>query len=208
MELRHFLRELLRRSPLMLVAVVVTAVAAYGISVTLPKSYDAEARLVVRAGLGRVGAGTDDVLAAPRVGQTYAVLATTRPVLLDVVEQAKLPYGAAELARRMTVTADLDTPILTITMADPDPNLAAAAANTMAEALVELATDRTTIGSAPVELLSIIETATPPDDASAPRPLFNTVLAAAAVLVALVAGLALALYVRDDRTVPQRAPFG
>ena len=200
MNLRIFLGAVWANAVAIAAGVLIIAGLVFAVSIALPRTYDAEARLVVEAGLGLGGAGTDDMLAAPRVGQTYAALATTRPVLLDVIEQADLRYDLVELQQHLTVTASLDTPIVTITMTDSSPTVAAAAANAMAAALVELATDRSVAGAPPVQILRLVEAATPPTESATPRPLFNSVLSGSAVLVALLLLLAMIVYLREGRT--------
>ncbi len=199
MDLRIFLRSVWANAIVIVVAAIITAGLAFTVSNALPRSYVAVARLVVQSGLGLAGSGTDDVLAAPRVGQTYAVLATTRPVLEDVIERADLPYDPEELMRHIGVSASLDTPIVTITMTETDPGVAALAANAMAAAIVDMASDQSADG-APIELLRIVESATPPDDFSSPRPLFNTLLSGTAMLVAQLALLAAIIYLREGRS--------
>ena len=104
------------------------------------------------------------------------------------------------------VTADVDTPLLTITMTDRNPAVAADAANAMAAALVKMATQPASGGAAAIEVLKLVESATPPADASAPRPLFDSALSAAAVLVAMLTLLALVVYLREGRNEPAGAP--
>jgi capsular polysaccharide biosynthesis protein len=204
MELRHYLREVWAYKFGILAAVVVTALIVFLVTNSSPKVYTAESRLVVTAGLGSDGSDTDDVEAAPRLGQTYAVLAGTRPILQEVIDRAELPYDVAELSPRVSTVASLDTPFLSITVEDGDPELAALTANTMAEVLVE----RGTIAAVPatendpgrpeIRLLAAVEEATVPDDPSAPRVLFSTALSAAAALAACLVLLALVVYIRAD----------
>ena len=204
MDLRAFLREVRAHIRLILISIVVTPALVYGVSNSLPRTYEATARLVVNAGLGHLGAGSDDVLAAPKLGQTYAILATTRPVLQQVIDDAKLPYDPIALSKNISVESELESPFLTIVMTDPDADIAAKAANAMSQALVKLATDQS--GPTPLELLSIVEPASVPDDPIAPRPLFNTLLAGAAVLVLTLLLLAVAVYLRDDTAGSERIP--
>lgn len=184
-----------------IVAAVVAAMAtAYFISSQSPRVYTADARLVVTAGLGL--SPTDAVLEAPQLGQTYAVLATTRPVLLDVIQRTGLAYDPAELASRLSVTADVDTPFMTVSMTDEVPEDAATIANAVAEILVErgaIPASGTGAAATPAgKLLAVVELATIPDGPSGPRTAYNTMLAGAAVLLGgllLVAGRA---YLRND----------
>ena len=193
-------------------AVVASMTIAYFISSRGASVYTAEARLVVTAGLGMDANGTDSILSAPVLGQTYAVLATTRPVLLDVIQQTQLPYDAVELASRLSVIANLDTPFLTVSMTDEVPERAALVANALAQILVERATvPPHGIGAEAVpgqRLLETAELATVPHDRSGPRVVYDTTLAGAAALIAglvLVAGIA---YLRMNPARPHGTPVG
>ncbi len=108
------------------IAVTISAGLTFVISNTSKRTYTAEAQLVVIAGLGMDASGNGDVLTAPRIAQTYATLAITRPVLLQVISQADLPYDATELATRLKVTADPTSPFITIAATDESPTRAEA----------------------------------------------------------------------------------
>jgi capsular polysaccharide biosynthesis protein len=208
MELRVFLREVWRYLFFITGAVLLVAVLAFFVSNATAKTYTAESRLVVTAGLGTDGTGTDTVLAAPRVGQTYAVLATTMPVLQKVIDRAGLSYDPVELLRHLNVTANLDTPFLVVTMIDKDPAVAAATANALGDVLVEMSTVASTDGTAGRDLLAVVEAASVPTDPSGPRVLFNTVLAAAAALVIALVIVALVATLRHDPAQPSGVRVG
>ncbi len=198
MELSQYLREVWNYKFRILLVVGITGVFVFVITSTMPKVYTAEARLVVTAGLGTDGRGTDDVLAAPRVGQTYAVLATTRPFLQEVIDRSGVPYTPEEMLLQLTVTADLDTPFLGIAMTDPSPVRAAAVANALADVLIEEASVAATAETPAEKLLTIVELATAPEDPSAPRVLFSTAIGAGAALLAALVAIAFAAYIRPD----------
>lgn len=208
MELRHYLHEVWAYKVGILAAVVITAVIVFLGTNSSPAVYTAQARMVVTAGLGSDGSNTDDVQGAPRLGQTYAVLAGTRPVLEDVIDRAELSFEADELGARVTTVASLDTPFMTITVGDGDPAVAALIANTMADVLVERATipaipaSGDVAGRPEIILLATVEDAGIPDDPSAPRVLFSTALSGAAALAACLVLLALMGYVRGSRPAP------
>lgn len=205
MELRAYLREVWRYLALIILAVVAAAALAFVVSSTAEKVYTAGARLVVTAGLGTDASDASEVLAAPSVGQTYAVLATTRPVLLDVIGRASLPYDSNGLLRRLRVTADPVIPFIDISVTDSDPAEAAAAANALADVLVEMASVPPANDAPGEDLLTIVERAPVPDGPSGPRVLFNTILAAAATLVLGLFMVSLGAYLRDVRTAPLTA---
>lgn len=199
MDLRIFLRALRSKALVIVAAMLLTAGAVFGITGSMTPTYEATARLIVGTGLGIGGVSNDTLLAAPRIGQTYAALAVTHPVLLDVIRRSGVDYDPGQLGRLLNVTAGLDLPIITITMTDPVPATAASVANAMAASLVELATNHSVAGSAPTSLLSVIESAAVPTNAVLPRPLFDAVLSAVAVFVTALVLLASVLYLRADR---------
>ena len=139
------------------------------------------------------------------MAQTYAVLATTRPVLLDVIERAELPYSPAEVLRGLSVVASLDTPYLAISVTDANPERAAATANAVADILVAMssvAPQPRPVGAPAEELLAVVERAEVPTDPSGPRVLFATFLAGTAALVIALAFLAVTTYLRKAPSVP------
>lgn len=212
MELRYYLREVWAYKFGIVAAVVVTALVVFVVTSGSPKVYTAESRLVVIAGLGSDGSDTDDVQGAPTLGQTYAVLAGTRPVFQEVIDRADLPYDVDGLGRNVTTVASLDTPFMTITVDDGDPRRAALIADTMAEVLVERATipaippTADDEGRPEVNLLATVESATIPDDPSAPRVMFSTVLSGAVALAACLVLLALKVYIRADESPLRDTP--
>ena len=198
MDIRRFLGLLWARILIVIAVTAQVAVVTFLVSRLLPVSYEAQAQLVVQAGLGTGSASTDDILAAPRVGQTYAGLGTTRPVLEALAKELKLPYTDAELAARLSVDAQFDSPFINVTARDADPERAAAMANGLAEALVTLSEQPPVSGSTPDALLAVVDPAEVPDDPSSPRVFFNTLIAAGAAFALTIAVLSAIAYL-DDR---------
>jgi capsular polysaccharide biosynthesis protein len=201
MELRSYLARVWKYAFIIIIGVAGAATIAFMISSRGENVYTADARVVVTAGLGTEGNGSVSVEVAPLVAQSYAVLATTRPVLLDVIRQADLPYDPAEVLRGLSVVASLDNPYIVISMTDADPRRAATTANAVADIIVGLssvAPAQRPVGSPDEELLAVVERATVPTDPSGPRVLYNTLLAAGAALVVALAILAIGAYVRRE----------
>ena len=197
MEIRRFLGLLWARTLIVVAVTAQAAVVVFLISSALPKSYEAEASIVVTAGLG-TSASTDDILTAPRVGQTYAGIATTRPVLETLVADLNLPYNVTELQQHLSVDAQFDSPFITVVARDGDPERAAAIANGLATALAKLSKQPPSPGAVAVPLLAVVEPAEVPTDPSSPRVLLNTALAAIAAFAITVALLSVLAYL-DDR---------
>lgn len=192
-----------------LIAVAVSVAIAFVLSSQGVKKYTAESRLVVTAGLGLSGTSVDLTM-APTVGQTYAELATTRPILQEVIDRTQVPYDTQDLTSRIKVMADPIVPFLTITMTDEVPDRAALVANALADILVQRATIPVAAdGSNPPgerNLLAEVEQATAPQTPSSPRVLYDSAMAGAATLVVMLVLLAGLAYLRADRRPGQELP--
>lgn len=203
MKSNYDIRNILAQLFLVAVAVAVSAAGAFAISSIADKTYTAEAQVVVTAGLGTSTTGNGDILTAPRIGQTYATLALTRPVLLEVIRRAELPYDPEELSRHLRVSADPASPFISIAATDGSPTRAEETANALADILIEKATVPPTATDAGQEILAIVERAIVPEDPSGPRVLFNTVLAAATAFVLALTIVASIAYLGGERPARQ-----
>lgn len=79
-----------------------------------------------------------DLQIGSQLTKDYAVIVTSRPVLEDVIEKLDLDAADAEftyknLKEKITIENPKDTRILSITAEDPDPQMAKAIADTVAE---------------------------------------------------------------------------
>src|SRR6478672_645179 len=85
-------------------AIVFGAVAAL-VSMRLPKTYEAGTTLLIGRSSTGSDPGYDDLLAAQLLAQTYAELATTRPILAAVASRLRLEQTPEELARSIRAEA-------------------------------------------------------------------------------------------------------
>lgn len=200
MNSKHDVRTIVSLSLLVGMAVLISAGVAYTVTSLAEDTYTAEAQVVVSAGLGTTTNG--DVLTAPRIGQTYAALAMTRPILLQVIARADVPYDPVELARHVRVSADPVSPFIVINATDTIPSRAQQTANALADILIERATV-SDAGAAEQPILEIVERAVVPQEPSGPRVLFNTAMAAATALVLGIVIVALFVYLGGERTARQ-----
>jgi polysaccharide biosynthesis transport protein len=136
LDLRHELAILRARLPLILAVVVIAAGASFGFSSLQPKVYQADATLVVGQSLSSVSPDYTALLASQSLSTTYATVATTRPLLQNVIESLGLPGTTDDLARRVSASAAIGSTILSITAEDGDPAHAAAIANALADQLI------------------------------------------------------------------------
>jgi succinoglycan biosynthesis transport protein ExoP len=122
--------------PLLVACVVLAAGTAFVFSSLQQKLYEAKATLIVGQSLSSVNPSTDQLLASQRLSTTYASVVTTRPVLNNVITKLGLDVTADQLRGRVVADTPQSNTLLTITVRDTDPTLAAAIANALADQLI------------------------------------------------------------------------
>ena len=143
MELRAQFAVIRRRGLLIALSVLVAAAVAAVLLTVLPRTYEAEARLLIGNAPGSASPTLDQVLLAQRVSLTYADLATQRATLQRVIDRLGLDVTAEDLAKDVTATAPEDSSIVVLTAQDHDPAQAAAIANAIAEDVINSTPDIT-----------------------------------------------------------------
>jgi capsular polysaccharide biosynthesis protein len=137
MELKHYFDILRRWGWIMLLCIVLAGVSSYWFSSRQPKVYEAQARYLVGPVMDNPNVSSNDLRATSQIGQTYAQIATSRPILQGVIDKLNLNVKADTLSTWVTTTW-IDAPqILNIRVRAPDPDMAAQIANQIGEALVE-----------------------------------------------------------------------
>jgi capsular polysaccharide biosynthesis protein len=168
------------RLRLIVVIAVLSGVVALVVSLVIPPTYESETTLLVGS---PTSADYEGILAAQLQAQTYAELATTKPVL----DAAALKAGTTgdEILEDVTVQTPRSTPFVTILARDADPARAAAIASAIADELIDYdsAVGETVFG------LTVVDPALVPEEPATPRPLVN---AAAAGFAGLVIGVVFA----------------
>jgi capsular polysaccharide biosynthesis protein len=128
---------LARALGIVLVAAFLCGAAAAIVTAVLPKTYEANTSLLIGITSAGSEAGYQDLLASQLRSQTYAELATTRPILTAVIEDLDLPQTPDELADSMNVQASGINPIVRIRVRGSDPDRIAEIANAIAQQLIE-----------------------------------------------------------------------
>jgi polysaccharide biosynthesis transport protein len=136
MDLRQQLRVVRHWLWLIVLSVVLAASASYLISSALPKVYEGQVTLIVGQSLSAADPDYQGLLASQRLSQTYAQVATTRPILATVNEQLGLGLPPEELRQNLSAQAARDSTLLTVTASHGDPDTAAAIANAVASELL------------------------------------------------------------------------
>jgi capsular exopolysaccharide synthesis family protein len=136
MEFRRQLGVLRAWFWLLVGSVVLAGGAAYFVSINLPKVYEGNVTLIVGQGIEAANPDLNQLLASQRLSQTYAELATTSPLLQQVISKNGLGITPEEFRKRIDATAPRDSTLVHLTVRDEDPNRAAALANSLAAAMV------------------------------------------------------------------------
>src|ERR671919_2224958 len=169
---------------LLTVAAVVAGLTSYAAASRLEPTYEAEARLLV----GPINTDNDTLRAASSLAKTYAALATSTPLLDATARELNLD-PSENLRRKVDVSANDVTRVLTVHARDPDPQRAATIANTLADKLLSLPTSGL---SRPEGHLQIVDRAQVARNSVGPGPFLLVPLAA---IAALLAALGVALVV-------------
>ena len=118
---------------LLIAGVLLAGGSAYLVSIALPKVYEAQVTLLVGESSASSGVNINDLLASQRISQTYANLATTGPILAQVIADAGLETTPDEFRKLVTATAARDSTLVTVAVKNGDPATAADLANAIAD---------------------------------------------------------------------------
>ena len=190
--------RLLRRHWILIVAVTLAGVlAAAAVSALVRPTYTAETQLFVA--IQGSGSTTElqegNTFGQARV-QSYLKTVASPMVLQPAIDSLGLSESAETLGSRVEASADINTVLIDIRVADDSPAQAAALAQAIAGSLiraVENLEKPSTGGPSPVNL-SVTKPATAPATPSSPNTPLN-------LFVGLMVGLALALLIAFTRSV-------
>ena len=181
MELKQYLQIVRKWLWLIVLGTLLAAGVSYGVSSLLPPVYRASTSLLVRTSR----AGGDDygtVIVNQYLAATYSELLTKRPI----IETAGLNLGLApstigELMRknRVEVWTVPNTSVVRLTVEDNDPRLATGLANEIVSVFVQAQRES---GGGHGRDIFVVEPARQPVEPAGPRKLFNTLVAAMAII--------------------------
>ncbi|MDQ4024041.1 MAG: Wzz/FepE/Etk N-terminal domain-containing protein, partial [Actinomycetota bacterium] len=134
---REYLNLFRGRWRAILAGLLLGTVGAVGVVVLSPPQYASSVTLFVSAGTSTDASAALDrnELSLQRM-QTYAQLATSESIARDVVLSLELDMTADELVDKISASAEPDTVLLTVTVTDQRPDLAADIANVLADRFV------------------------------------------------------------------------
>ncbi|MGV8881631.1 MAG: polysaccharide biosynthesis tyrosine autokinase [Rhodoglobus sp.] len=208
MELRDYIRVLRKGWVLIVLCALVGIAASAGYSLLQTPKYSSSSQVFVST---QSGDTASDLVQGSNFTQarvkTYSSLVTTPIVLLPVIASLGLDMTAAELAKQVTSAAPLDTTLISITVIDDDPVLAADIANAASQSLTAVVEEiETTSGqdASPIKLTRVQDATVPAIPVSPNIPL-NLALG---LLVGLALGLGVAVLrevldtrIRNERDV-------
>ncbi len=127
----------IRAHRLLIVGIVVLAIGGAAIaSALLPKVYSSRVTLIVGQSLTAVNPDINQLNASQQLRDTYAQVATTRPVLAAVITTLHLNSTPDALAKAVSTDLPPNSTLLMITAQESDPATAAAVANGIAAQLI------------------------------------------------------------------------
>ena len=136
MELRKQIAVIRSWFWLLVASVLLAGGAAYLVSSALPKVYEGKLTLIVGQSTQAANPDYTQLLASQRLSQTYADLATTTPLLEQVLTKNNLSVTPDEFRKRIVADAPRDSTLVHLTVSDGDPVRAAALANSLAAEMI------------------------------------------------------------------------
>jgi succinoglycan biosynthesis transport protein ExoP len=137
LELKYYFMMLRRWGWIMLLCMVTAGVASYWFSSQQPRVYQSRARYLVGPAINHPNVSLNDLRASSQVGKTYAELATSRPIIQDMIDKLQLNTDVDTIAEHVTATWLDATQILNIQVRATDPQTAAVIANSLGDVIIE-----------------------------------------------------------------------
>jgi succinoglycan biosynthesis transport protein ExoP len=164
-ELLQYWRLFLRNRFIIFLCVIFGLVASGAITFLTVPTYESRAQIFVSTPASTLdisALATGSSFSQQRV-KSYAQIVNSPLTLLPVINQLGLDVSPEELSTKITASAPLDTVLITLSVIDSDPQLAAGIANAVAEQFGSTVADlelRSTELDSPVKV-SIVKFATP-----------------------------------------------
>ena len=191
-DLLELFQVLLQKAWVIILCMVIGAGLAFGgTKMLLTPKYSASSQIYILTKTTSVTSLADIQMGA-QLTVDFEVLAKSRPVVEEVIDELNLDYTYEELVSTITTQNPADTRILKMTVENEDPNLAKEIANAMAEVTAErvayiMNTDKP----------KIVEEAVTPVKPSSPSTMKNTALGGIMGAV-LAMGIIVIIYLMND----------
>ncbi len=136
MELKHYLMALLKWWWLILVATLLAAGVSYWTTNRLPRLYLANTTMMVGRFMQAADPTANDFYTSQQLAQTYVQLARRQPILQATADSLGLTMPWSALAGQVNAWVLPQTQLMQISVADTDPERAAAIADEIAHQLI------------------------------------------------------------------------
>jgi capsular polysaccharide biosynthesis protein len=151
-------------------ASVVGAIAGYVVAKALPKTYQSTATMLV----GPVSTGSSsDLSASSSLTATYESLASSQPVLANAISTTHAGVTPLALEGDVSTTSNSISRLVTVSVSNPDPKVAAALANAVAARVATLARQSS---GAIAGKVTLVNPAIPAGSAASPKKSLFVVL--------------------------------
>jgi capsular exopolysaccharide synthesis family protein len=135
-DLRSFAHLIRAHVVLILVAIAITGATALGASAVWPRTYNAQAQVIVGSPLSGTVTDYNQLLTAQQLSRTYALAAQTTSLAGRVVARLGLDVTPEDVLREFTASASDLTPVVVVQAQAATAAGAAALANAVADELV------------------------------------------------------------------------
>ncbi|HWO77449.1 MAG TPA: Wzz/FepE/Etk N-terminal domain-containing protein [Bacillus sp. (in: firmicutes)] len=179
--------ETLKKRFLLIVSITLLAIVASGVIsyFFLTPIYQSSTQLLVnQERQDQPFLNTSEIQANLQLINTYSVIIKSPAILDGVIEERNLNLTTDELNEKIQVESEQNSQVVTVSVEDPDPSLAADIANTIAEVFQEQI-----VILMNVDNVSILSSATVSENPVQPRPLLNMAIA---LVVGLMVGIGIA----------------
>lgn len=136
MELRQYLKSVLRWWWLLILSTGIAASASYYVSLQQPRIYQTTVTLLVGQVAQKANPNSQDFYAVERLAELYAQMATRQPVLQAVVDNLELRMNWQGLKGRVYAYSISRTDLLGVSVQDSSPERAVAIADEIAYQLI------------------------------------------------------------------------
>ena len=163
---------------LAVLGIVVGSAVAFVFASQIPPTYSSQASILIGPPLGGV-INNGDIQVGQSLRQTYADLATTRPLLRRAIASTGVDTTPEKLAEAVTARAPSGSSLLILEVTDADPTVASTLANAIAAELAKYPATSSDTTPSPNVTLTVVDPAVPPTSPSSRGPLFSAALGAA-----------------------------
>ncbi len=180
MDLRDFYRLILRNLPLVLSSTLLGLIASAAITYSMTPMYQAKVQLFVSTPSSALDVSAlvqGSSFSQQRV-KSYAQIVNGPETLKPVILALKLKDSYEQLSKRVSATAPLDTVLISITVTDKNPYLAARIANAIGQqfSITANGLEASQSESAAAIKVSLVKTASLPGAPSSPNTALNLLL--------------------------------